>query len=59
MPIRRKLFDAPVVLAFGSGAGKILSRMPLSGEYYKVAVNSSARDLALIENRVDVVLRCV
>ena len=43
MPIRRKLFNAPVVLAFGSGAGKILSRMPLPGEYYKVAVNSSAR----------------
>src|SRR4030066_1905479 len=58
MTIRKKLFNAPVVLAFGSGAGKILSKMPLSSEFYKVAVNSSERDLSMIESKVDLLIRC-
>jgi cell division GTPase FtsZ len=58
MRIKQKLFNAPLVLSFGSGAGKILSKVSLSDECYKVAVNSSERDLSMIENKVDVVVCC-
>ncbi len=58
MPIKKKLFNAPFVLSLGSGAGKILSKIPLSEEYYKVALNSSLKDLELIENKVDVIISC-
>jgi len=58
MAIKQKLFNAPLVLSFGSGAGKILSKVSLSDDYYKLAVNSSERDLSIIENDVDVVICC-
>ena len=58
MPIKKKLFNAPFVLSLGSGAGKILSEVPLSDKYYKVAINSSSKDLQLIESKVDITLKC-
>lgn len=58
MPIKKKLFNAPFILSFGSGAGKILSQIPSSNSYYKIAINSSERDLSLIDGDVDQIIRC-
>ena len=49
MPIKKKLFNAPVVLSFGSGAGKIISKIETPQRVYKIAVNSSERDLEMID----------
>jgi len=58
MPIKKKLFNAPVVLSFGSGAGKILSQIETPPNVYKIAVNSSERDLQLIDKQVDETVVC-
>ena len=58
MPIRKQLFNAPFIISLGSGAGKILSNIPLSDKYYKIAVNSSSKDLEMIESKVDAILSC-
>lgn len=53
MPIKKKLFNAPFVISLGSGAGKILSNIASSDDYYKIAINSSEKDLKMIKSRVD------
>jgi cell division GTPase FtsZ len=58
MPIKKKLFNAPVILSFGSGAGKILSNIETPLNTYKIAINSSARDLQMINNVVDEIVAC-
>lgn len=58
MPIKKKLFNAPVVLSFGSGAGKILSKIETVHSIYKIAVNSSQRDLQMIDKQVDEIVVC-
>jgi cell division GTPase FtsZ len=55
--IKNKLFNAPVILSFGSGAGKIISQLSIPS-VYKIAVNSSERDLMLIDKRVDSIVIC-
>jgi cell division GTPase FtsZ len=57
MPIKNKLFNAPVILSFGSGAGKIISQLNVPN-VYKIAVNSSERDLMMIDKKVDSVVVC-
>lgn len=58
MPIKKKLFNAPVVLSFGSGAGKIISKIETPLNVYKIAINSSDRDLQMIDTRVDETVLC-
>ncbi len=56
MPIKKKLFNAPFIISLGSGAGKILSSISSSDEYYKIAINSSEKDLKMIKSRVDEII---
>jgi len=58
LPIKKKLFNAPFVISLGSGAGKILSNIASSDLYYKIAVNSSDKDLHMIKNKVDEIIVC-
>ena len=58
MPIKKKLFNAPFVISLGSGAGKILSNIASSDLYYKIAVNSSDKDLHMIKSKVDEIIIC-
>lgn len=58
MSIKKKLFNAPVVLSFGSGAGKILSKIETPLNIYKIAINSSHRDLQMIDKQVDEIVVC-
>jgi cell division GTPase FtsZ len=57
MPAKKQLFNAPVILSFGSGAGKVLSNLHVP-DTYKIAVNSSERDLLLIDKKIDTAIVC-
>jgi cell division GTPase FtsZ len=51
MKKKETLFNIPVVVAVGSGGGRILSSLNTkSFNGYKIAVNNSVRDLALLKN---------
>lgn len=58
MSIKKKLFNAPAILSFGSGAGKILSKIETPAGVYKIAINSSQRDLHMIDKLVDEIVPC-
>lgn len=54
--LRKPLFTIPAVIALGSGGGRILARVKAPDGCLRVAVNSSQRDLALIEDKVDLAI---
>jgi len=55
--IRIPLFAIPCIFSFGSGAGNILKELSIDG-MWKIAVNSSQRDLDMIEKQVDLTIPC-